>query len=481
MIGNVEDYSLVETNSFIVQENQGDRTLSETQLLTNLPQKISKLEIRSSLRASTCDVVFSSFFTNATSGVLLSKFLLELGAGPVEIGMLSSIPMMVNLLQPLGAYLAERMRSRYWYSLLVFSPSRLLWLALVPAIASANSWDTSGYQLVQWTLAIAWVSCCLQALGSASWLSWMAVLVPRQLRGRYFGLRSSAANLVNLISVPLLSLAVSAWPDGTLAGYGVVLVLGVVMGLISLGCQFFMRDVNPQQLQVRDSEPTQSSLSWRDFSFLKEANFLRFLLYLALWMFAVNVSAPFFNLYMLNDLAIDVRVVTLYCSLTAGANLLMLVFWGKLADRIGNRPLLITVGVLVALTPLLWLGAGNNAISLWLWLPLLHLLAGGTWAAIDLCNNNLQMGVVPLRNQSSYFAIAAAVAGVSGALGITAGSFLATLAGTGGILQLFVLSAVLRLAALLPLVYVQEPRSVPLRQLIDGCFPLHKPYSKLIT
>lgn len=51
------------------------------------------------------------------------------------------------------------------------------------------------------------------------------------------------------------------------------------------------------------------------------------------------------------------------------------------------------------------------------------MLGGGTWAAIDLCNNNLLMGVAPLGNQSSYFAIAAAVYGVSGAIKIIAGGF----------------------------------------------------------
>jgi hypothetical protein len=68
-------------------------------------------------------------------------------------------------------------------------------------------------------------------------------------------------------------------------------------------------------------------------------------------------------------------------------------------------------------------------------------------------------------NQSTYFAIAGAVAGVTGAMGITAGSFLAALLGTDGLLGLFVLSAVLRTAALLPLVFVQEQGSVPLGQL----------------
>jgi MFS family permease len=195
-------------------------------------------------------------------------------------------------------------------------------------------------------------------------------------------------------------------------------------------------------------------------SFWQDANFLKFLVYFNLWTFSVNLSAPFFNVYLLNNLALDISQVTLYNSLSAGANLLLLMFWGKLADRIGNRPILIGVGIAFALFPLLWLITGANPLSTWVWLPLLHLIAGGTGAAIDLCSNNLQIGLAPNRNQSTYFGIAAAFAGISGALGTTAGGGLAQF-GYGGLLGLFALSSVLRLGALLPLIFVHE------RQLLE--------------
>lgn len=472
MLSQVKDDNLVETPPLLFQEIQDNKACKEVVLLPNLPQKISKAEIRSSLRASTIDGILATLFHGITGGVLLSNFLLDLGATPVELGMLSSIPLLVNLLQPIGAYLADRTNSRHWYSLWAFVPARLLWLILVLGIGWID-WDhTAEHQLVSLTLLIVLVTHLVGALGSASWLSWMTVLVPKQLRGRYFGFRNSAASLTNLIGVPLLGLAVSAWPSGKLTGYEAVLVLGVVLGLVSLGCQFFMSDVNPQMVQVTSSAQTQPELPLTAFRFLRDANFLKFLLYFGLWSFAVNVSAPFFNFYMLHDLAIDVSVVTIYTGLTAGANMLMLILWGKLADRIGNRPLLMTVGVLVALTPLLWLGTGTDSISMWIWLPMLHLLGGGTWAAIELCSNNLQMEVAPPLHQSTYFAIAAAVAGLTGAMGITAGGFLATLTGAGGLPGLFVLSSVLRLAALLPLVFVQEQRSVPLARLMHTLFPI---------
>jgi Na+/melibiose symporter-like transporter len=192
----------------------------------------------------------------------------------------------------------------------------------------------------------------------------------------------------------------------------------------------------------------------------KNSNFLMFLVYFGSWTLAVSLSAPFFNFYMLDTLSIDVSWVTLYNSLRAGAHLLMLIMWGKLADKIGNRPILICNGILIAIIPWLWLAIGSTQLDLWLWLPLLHIFIGGAWAAIDLCSNNLQIEIAPVKNQSIYFAIAAAVAGGSGALGVTIGGFMAQFAGSFGILELFVVSGFLRLAALIPLMINNKPKSL---------------------
>lgn len=444
--------------------------------------KIPKDAVRRSLKASTLDGVFATIFSNITGGVLLSNFLVELHASPIEIGLSASIPMVANLIQPIGAYFADRTTSRHYYCFWIYTPARLIWLLLVAQVAIASWGKLDSHLLVVWTLAIISVTHFLGALGSASWLSWLAALVPRRLRGRYFSVRNSAANLTCLISVPLGGLIVSRYPRGAIEGYGVVLVLGIIFGLISLGYQWLMTDVNPREqkkLAIEQEYASQTTvLTQTDqpvdasgTSFLNDGNFLRFLLYFGVWMFAVNLSAPFFNLYMLDDLGLDVSWVTLYNSLTAGANLLMLLFWGRLADRFGNRVLLLLVGILVAVTPLLWLGAGADPLSIWLWLPLLHILAGGTWAAIDLCNNNIQLGIAPVRSQAAYFAVAAAVAGVSGAVGTTAGGFLAQFADYGGLPGLFALSSVVRLIALLPLVFVQEARGYSIRQTLKALLP----------
>ncbi|BAY99120.1 hypothetical protein NIES37_30990 [Tolypothrix tenuis PCC 7101] len=444
-------------------------TLTST---TKSNSQLYKDAIRTSLKASTLDAVFATVFGVATGGILLSNFLLELGASPVVFGMLSSIPMLVNLVQPLGAYLSERSSSRFYYSLRTHGIARLLWLILGIGIIGSSWIGLTASQLVGLTLLVVLFSSLLGGLGSASWLSWLAMIVPRRLRGRYFGIRNSAASLTNLLCVPLAGLAVSHWYGGTLQGYGVVLFVGIVFGIISLGCQYFQIDMNPavqntslvKYQHISESTTPELEVSCalatpnnEVASIWSNTNFLRFLLYFGFWMLAVNISAPFFNFYMLDRLHLDVSCVTLYGSLQAGASMLLIILWGKLADKIGNRRILIVIGILVALTPVLWMGVSANSWNIWLWLPLLHIFTGGTCAAIDLCNNNMQLGIVPVKNQSIYFAIASAVAGVSGALGTTIGGFIAQFAEQGGLLGLFALSSACRLLAILPLMFVKEP------------------------
>lgn len=474
-----------ETASSLISEISETEVIETTIAPSLLPiynRTFSKDAIRTSLRASTMDAIFAGIFGITTGGILLSNFLVELDAAPVAFGMLASIPMLVNFIQPLGAYISERFSSRYQYSLLIYAPSRLIWLILVICIAAFSQQLINSQQLVILTLLIVFMSHLWGGLGSASWLSWMATLVHRRLRGRYFGIRSSVASLTNLICVPLAGLAVSHWYGGSLQGYGILLFIGILFGMISLACQYFKLDVNPQAQnaiavnannlhdpvdeQIANVNSTSQPNFWQ--SLRNDTNFLIFLLYFSVWMFAVNLCNPFFNLYMLDTLDLDVSWVTFYGSLQAGANMLMLILWGRLADKIGNRPILFFIGIFVAIAPLLWLGIGYTSLDIWLWLPMLHIFLGGTGAAIDLCGNNMQLEVAPTKNQSIYFAMVAAIAGLCGAFSTILGGFLVQINFCGGLLGLFVFSTVFRLVALLPIIFVQESRGQSFVQTIQS-------------
>ncbi len=424
----------------------------------------SKMSVRTSLKASSIDGALSTVFSNITGGVLLSSFLLELGASPFEIGMVASLPMLANLLQPLGAFVSNNFNSRHNYGIWTFLPSRLLWLILLICIIFRNFNANSSQEIIYLTLILVIISNILAALGSASWMSWLAALVPPKLRGRYYSIRSIVSNITGLFCLPIASFIVSNWQEGVIAGYGVVLSISIVAGLASLFCQQFMIDINPQIAGKKEEQIENLKEKNQDNFFnsliipFKDRNLLIFLIYFALWGFAVNLSTPFFNLYMLENLGINITSVTLFNSLSNGANMLMLLIWGRLSDRIGNRPLLIFVGLAIAITPLFWLLTGIAEIQsqLWIFLLIFHLFLGGTWAAIDLANNNIQIGISPIQHHASFFAIISATTGISSALGITVGGILVQYAHYEGFFGVFFISAILRLVALIPLLFVHE-------------------------
>jgi MFS family permease len=419
----------------------------------------ARTSVRQSLRASTADNGLSTVLSNITGGVLLSNFLLDLGATPIQIGMLNSLPMLTHLLQPLGALLSNRTNSRHKYGLWIFLPARLLWLLLLADIIFVDRYHGASKQLVSLTLVLLSASNILAALGSASWMSWLAALVPPTIRGRYYGIRNIAAGLANLICLPIGSFIISHWRGSETAGYGIVLGIGIVAGLGSLGCQQFMIDVNPQDYQSQE----QQEASWLEgvTAALADSNLVILLIYFAIWAFAINLSTPFFNFYMLENLHVELTSLALFSSLGHAANTLMLLVWGPMIDRVGSRPVLILAGLVLAMMPLFWLLTNRGPVQthLWICLVIFHLIWGGIWAAADLGNTNIQIAIVPIEHHATFFALAAAVVGVCGALGTTVGGFMIQQARYEGILGVFAISAILRLVAIGPLLLVKEQRA----------------------
>ncbi|OIP75047.1 MAG: MFS transporter [Oscillatoriales cyanobacterium CG2_30_44_21] len=428
-------------------------------IITAYAEERGKLRtsVRNSLRASSVDGSLSTIFSNITGGVLLSNFLIDLGASPFEIGMVASLPMLANLLQPLGALLSNRSRSRHDYGIWTFLPARLLWLVLLAGIILRGSSGDFSRELVYLTLTLVITSNVLGAMGSASWMSWLAALVPAKLRGRYYSVRSIVSNVTGLVCLPIASFVIANWRGDSIAGYGLVLGLGISAGVASLTCQHLMIDINPQDYQDAQ-EDDQINLFDNLIAPFQDRNLIFFLIYIAIWGFAVNLSTPFFNLYMLENLDVDITWVTLLSSLSSGANMLMLLVWGRLSDRIGNRALLIFVGIAIAITPLFWLLTGLSQVQeqLWLYLIVFHLFLGGTWAAIDLGSNNIQIGIAPIKHHATFFAIVSAIAGFSSALGTTVGGTLAQYAHYDGLFGVFFLSSIFRLVAIIPLLSVHE-------------------------
>ena len=209
---------------------------------------------------------------------------------------------------------------------------------------------------------------------------------------------------------------------------------------------------------------------------LRDRNFRRLLIFMVSWGFSVRLAAPFFDVYMIRNLAIPFSTIALFGIVGGVWNILGMRFWGPMSDVRGNKPVLFAGCTLAALTPLLWLFASPESYRI-LWLA--NILTPLAWASIGLVTSTLLIKMAPPEVASIYFGLFAALVGVSEAVAPGIGGLAAehfrtveiSVFGTsfGDLQLLFLLTTALRLGSLPLLLGVRVPDEIemanPLRAL----------------
>lgn len=199
-----------------------------------------------------------------------------------------------------------------------------------------------------------------------------------------------------------------------LKSYSLIFTIGVVFGLLSI---FFIT-------RIPEPEIEKSKFS---FELLKQPfvdkNFRKLLSTLSFWSFASNLATPFFAVYMLTSLDLNIAYVMLFTIITRVSNIYFMGPFGKLTDRFGNKPILsISSGVFI-FTLVSWAFTTLPQKHL-LSLPLLFILSvllGLSNAGTDLTTLNITAKLSYPKPASCYLASVAVVtsiaSGIAAALG----------------------------------------------------------------
>jgi MFS family permease len=268
--------------------------------------------------------------------------------------------------------------------------------------------------------------------------SWLADLVPANIRGRYFGLRAAISGAVYIGTFYVFSCVLQIFNDQALNGFALLFFVAFVAGLICF--LIYSRIHNTPVTPEKDTD-------FGFFDFLGETrrrNLGKFILFVALFQFAVYLASPFFAPYILGNLHFSYIFFALVFSSEFLAKVLIVTFWGKYADKGGNLKIMRIVSFAIPFVPLLWL-ASHNII----YLVMVQLFSGACWAGFDLCSGNFIYEAAPPGKRLKYIAYHKALSTLFMALGALAGVYLLSVVRPVlgyNILALFVLSGVLRLA-----------------------------------
>ncbi len=360
-------------------------------------ETLSEEEIRSGLRTVIKDGLTSQAMVTLTMGVFLVAFALQLGASNAVVGLLAAIPFLAQLVQIPAIYLVEKVRNRKLISVYSLTVARLFWLliGLIPFLFSVK------VGLSALTIALLARS-SLVAIGSTSWNSWMRDLVPKSQLGSFFSKRMSLATALgiplSLVAAFYLDYWKKVFPASELYGYSILFFSGCLIGLV--GIRYIAMIPEPRMVQTNEKTRF-ARLLLQPF---KNENFKNLIIFLGSWNFAVNLAVPFFTVYMLKRLKLEMSVIITLSVISQIMSVAFFRVWGRFSDRFTNKSVLRVSGPLFIGCILAWTFTTMPERYSFT-MPLLvtiHILTGISAAGVALASGNIGLKLAP-RGQATAF------------------------------------------------------------------------------
>lgn len=332
----------------------------------------------------------------------------SLGASPMAIGLLGSLPILIGYIGLfLAPAVADPRRGRRLYTLLgVRLQAFLLFLC------AFTGWLPPAWApLIYMVLFIA-AAVSAHSVG-AFWVAWMGDLIPESVRGRHWAWRTAWHTTANLCASLAAGWIARAY-DSRNAPWSLFFGVFLAAALFRLAASGFLA----RQYEPPASKPLKifSPLRFRprrDFVALSAAT--------ACFQGAAIMSAPFFTLWYLRDLHFNYLWLALSTCSSALGSILCVRLWGRLVDRAGTARALRAAVPLAMLNPLPHLFVSHP-----LAICLANFYGGATWSGYGLATFNRVLGSTENDQRHHYIAFNSIVVGlVASAFGLL-GGFLST-------------------------------------------------------
>jgi len=352
--------------------------------------------LRRALTAGTLAWMFGNVWYVAISGSAFTLFAKSMRASPFEFGLLASLQYLAALVSIPASLLIERTGARRKFFFWGHYFQRAMWfaLALGPLWIMSRHGTEAAEVALNLFIPLLLVMYAGGAVGGPAWVSWMADVVPGRVRGRYFSQRRQWSVLTALPAAWLVGWLLDKYGGGvggrsvdtltTMRWCAIIFMCAACFGVVDIGLFHLVPDVPkaPQRgagLLRAMARP------------LRDKNYLWFAGYIATLQFAFVPMGQFLTLYAMDRASLNNRDVQLMMLvLPMVAQLIVLPVWGRAADRMGKKPLLV-----VATLGLVPVGVGwcfMTRGSIWVGYVLAS-LGTALWTGVEVANLNLVLGM----------------------------------------------------------------------------------------
>jgi MFS family permease len=435
-------------------------------------------QLRDTFRISTQEGIFSQIFTSLAGpgSVFITKLAVLLGASPAHFGVLSAIGQFSQALQPLGVAITKRRTLRKPIILSLAATGRAMapLLGIIPLFFAHS-------MALPLVLAVYLLYSALLAVCANMWMGWIADMVPKSLRGRFFAQRNQILMVAGVLASFIFGTAIDLFSDerGWLAGKigsalgiqhdpaalpWVFLCVFILAGVIGLSGLLVLRK-QPERPKEVETEPFRSMLSTP----FRDSNFRNLAIFGIWWMLAVGIGAPFWQPFMIQRLHMDVVQILLYGTVSTVGAQIAIRPWGRFIDRHGNKPAMRLALLLATVNPVVWLFLSPDCY----WFVYIEaFLSGIMWSCAGIVTANMVLSIAPEKYRQMYSGVFNALSCSAMVLSMLASGFFMpdgfSLFGKYLFPEqvLFLITAVVRFSAEIPLSWVNEPDSTDMGVLV---------------
>jgi MFS family permease len=353
-----------------------------------------------------------------TGGAFLVAFAVLLGASNAIIGLLAALGPLTQILQVPAIYLVDKIGLRKALSVVSSFISRLFWF-----VVAVLPWLMPKTYQVPILLTSLLVYFGLGTISGLSFSSWMRDLIPDEVRGSYSGKRMAISTAIAAGIGLAAGVGVDVYKK-YLDEIGIYSIYFLAGGSIGLLGTYFLSGIPEPRMQRAPAGKLLDVVAEP----LRDSNFRQLLIFLGIWSFAVNLAAPFFTVYMLKRLHLNMSIILGLSVLSQVVNVLFFRLWGFLADRFSNKSVLAESGPMLVITIALWPFTTMPEFYV-LTIPLLvliHVLAGMSTAGVMLCSANIALKLAPYGKATAYLAGNALISGFAATIAPVLGGLLAS-------------------------------------------------------
>lgn len=368
-------------------------------------------QIQRNKRFSIINGTYSAISQNIVAGFLSLFAIQALNATNQQIGLINSMPQMMNLLMMIpGAILINRLMSKKKFTAITIFAARscMFLIAMIPFIA----WGNQGWLLV-FVIALMGLPSALSAL---SWQSFIGDLIPQQDRGTFFGRRNRFNTIAAMISVLSVGILLNLFDKSNPLPYQFFFAIAFLMGVMEV--IYLNRHIEiAREPESQSNDKTKASKNLK--TLFREKPFWLFVACSLLFNFGWQMAWPLFSIYNIQYAHASALWLSLFTVTNQIGQIISFPFWGKFADKYGNMRTLFIVACGMSILPSLTILSTN-----YYYLMFTSLISGLSLSGLTLLLFNQTLNLSPENERTSFIAAYNVAIGLVGFVSPLVGTWL---------------------------------------------------------